>query len=316
MTSLATSSSRQGPLGFGLRGLGFAGLQSLIALLILAWNPPAEDDYLRAYEDKQQALRSAAGPRIIFVGGSNLAFGIDCRRIGTELERATVNMALHAGLGMDLELAEVLPELREDDVVVISLEHPAFNDFVAGPELWRLLRIYPEIATLINARQWRCLADLGLIYVADQLRKIRRRRRRPSPFYLRSSFDEYGDAVAHRQEATRPPLPWISLTGISGGKIAATIGRLNAFAAEAEAKGARVLYGYPAINRANYLRLRPLLAEIDAALRAELRFPVLDSPAEMAYPQEDFFDTAYHLNAAGIERRSAHLVQRLRAALR
>src|SRR5438270_3278585 len=62
--------------GFLLKICSFLLLQAVIFAFF--WNPsfPHEDNYLAATIDKHHRLNTTRAPRIILVGGSNLAFGI------------------------------------------------------------------------------------------------------------------------------------------------------------------------------------------------------------------------------------------------
>src|SRR5688572_21345445 len=87
------------------------------ALFRAFWNPdlPWETNYLAATIDKHQRLAGTRPPRIIFIGGSNLPFGIKSDMMQKELGRPIVNMGLVAGLGIDFLLKEVAGQVRAGD---------------------------------------------------------------------------------------------------------------------------------------------------------------------------------------------------------
>src|SRR5262245_52969609 len=86
------------------------------------------DEYLAVTVDKEQRLRSADGPRIVFVGGSNLAFGLRSERVRRALRRNPVNMGLYANFGLPFMFREAQAGLRKGDVVVLSLEYDYFGN--------------------------------------------------------------------------------------------------------------------------------------------------------------------------------------------
>ena len=47
-----------------------------VFLVIIKFTPIDEDNYLYEYNKKIKLLEKTEAPRIIFIGGSNLAFGI------------------------------------------------------------------------------------------------------------------------------------------------------------------------------------------------------------------------------------------------
>lgn len=57
------------------------------------------DNYDAALTDKVDRLKGIKEPKIILVGDSNLAFGINSQRIEEELEMPVVNLGLHNVLG-------------------------------------------------------------------------------------------------------------------------------------------------------------------------------------------------------------------------
>ena len=64
----------------------------VIILFILYFTVPIySNNYLLAYQAKCKRLDSIQSPRIIFVGGSNLAFGLDSKRIEDCLKMKVIN---------------------------------------------------------------------------------------------------------------------------------------------------------------------------------------------------------------------------------
>lgn len=57
------------------------------------------DNYDSILIDKVNRLKSIKEPKIILVGDSNLAFGINSKKIEDELEMSVVNLGLHNVLG-------------------------------------------------------------------------------------------------------------------------------------------------------------------------------------------------------------------------
>lgn len=85
--------------------------------------PEDRDKYLLAIIDKVRLLHASGKSRIIFVGGSNTAFGINSPLIATALRRKPVNAGLHAALGLSFPLRWVQEGVRRGDVVVVMPEY-------------------------------------------------------------------------------------------------------------------------------------------------------------------------------------------------
>ena len=64
--------------------------------VILKVKSPHENTYLSSYLDKIKLIEKVENKRIIFIGGSNLAFGLDSSMIEKEfLGYKIINMGLH-----------------------------------------------------------------------------------------------------------------------------------------------------------------------------------------------------------------------------
>ena len=78
-----------------LKLLGLTIAIVLSGLLIGQFHTDQRDDsYLAAILEKDRLIRNTPSPKIILVGGSNLAFGIDSKAIEDSLGLHVVNMGL------------------------------------------------------------------------------------------------------------------------------------------------------------------------------------------------------------------------------
>ena len=82
-----------------------------------------QDGYLQAYNKKCQLLEDTPSPRIIFVGGSNLAFGLDSQRIKDSLNINVINYGLHAGIGLKYMIDDISTYARKGDIIVFAPEY-------------------------------------------------------------------------------------------------------------------------------------------------------------------------------------------------
>src|ERR1700712_3240683 len=90
-----------------------------ITLLLLGnkKKKPDYNNYLAAIIDKHRRLDSITGPRIIFAGGSSVAFGIDSKKMQEELHMPVINTALLAGLGLTFITNELIAKMRQGDII-------------------------------------------------------------------------------------------------------------------------------------------------------------------------------------------------------
>ena len=119
---------------FSLKLALFLALQVAVftGLVWVGYRPGAV--HMRTSRAKHTLLRESPGPRIIFVGGSNLLFGLDSPTVYRDTGYHPVNMGVQGGLRLDYLLNEVEPHVRSGDVVLLALEHPLlYEAFGDGP---------------------------------------------------------------------------------------------------------------------------------------------------------------------------------------
>jgi hypothetical protein len=84
------------------------------------------DNYLLSILEKEKLARTTPSPKILLIGGSNLAFGIDSKEIEDSLGLNVVNMGLYAKLGLKYMLAQARPYIKAGDVAVVVPEYDQF----------------------------------------------------------------------------------------------------------------------------------------------------------------------------------------------
>ena len=307
------------------RFVAHALLFALVQALILAWAwracPDDPDHYMAATLDKHARLRSVEPPRLIFVGGSSVGFSIDSRAFAS-LERAPVNMGLNDGLGLGFMLGEVEGQLRAGDVVVVAPEPHLFWTGSQNDAVWAVLQRRPASVACLTAAGPRAVAnvfDQSLHFFARKARcaahQMSTDRELPT-IYRRSSFDAFGDFVAHRDQPARQeqPIdrPW---PGPETVELDRAIGQLHAFGERCEAVGARCFMAWCPMRAAKVAAERGTYAQIEQRLRDEVGLPMLESLDEAGHPEGDFYDRGPHLSGAAARRRSDVLARRLAEAL-
>ncbi len=91
-----------------------------------------EVSYVNALIDKHVLLSEPREPKIVIIGGSNVAFGMDSRVLQEELGRPVVNAGLHAGIGLEYMLRDVEGYLSAGDVLVVIPEYDLLTDPAQG----------------------------------------------------------------------------------------------------------------------------------------------------------------------------------------
>ena len=298
----------------------------ILAAVVIFGAPSSGDHYLSAIADKRAMLADASRPRLIFVGGSNVAFGIHSHTFAESLDLRPVNFGLHAGLGLELPLQLVEQSVREGDYVVVTPEYSllATQAYQGDPEtIARLMEQWPEARRLYDHKYQpglKSMLDRDGVWMAHVwVQRARHRLKHGSvadDIYTRSNFNQYGDMIGHHGRPPQHVGKHSLLPAIADACVQRSVQRLNAFQQACAAKGATVLFSYPAVPRDLYDQSRPLIEQLHAALEESLEIPIAHRPADAAYPRELFFDTAYHLTEEGAQRRSKSLLGYIEAEIK
>jgi hypothetical protein len=101
-------------------GLGVVKPKGLPALPALQWTMTLDD---------RSAAAAAAipGRKVLFVGGSNVRFGVDAVGLSRDLRLPVVNYGLHASLGVDVIAERAAAFVKAGDVVVFAPELSHFR---------------------------------------------------------------------------------------------------------------------------------------------------------------------------------------------
>ena len=105
-------------------------LSTIFAVIYL--QPVDPDKYLMVMLDKHKLLRTTPQPRVILVGDSSLAFGMDSAMIKKATGYNVVNMGLHGGLGLIYIMDELKPYLKKDDIVIFALDYTHYMGIGTG----------------------------------------------------------------------------------------------------------------------------------------------------------------------------------------
>ena len=285
---------------------------------------PPEQSFYAGSLDKHALLAKRPSPRMIFIGGSSMAMGMDSAAVARPLGFNPVNMGMNIGVGLELMIEEVRPHLRSGDVVIVGAEYHTFQNFYhANSEyLARLVECRPSLLLHITYHQWRELLDrgylqhLGLVY-----RIIANLRPSGTPLdtltnecNVRSAFNENGDIVAHHNA---PPRHGASLRFEykSQAQAEKAIAHLNRFHEECRRRNVKVFFTHAPYQDRFFELYRPSIDQLEKLLKEKLTIPMLDAPEELTFAKAEIYDVEYHLNLAGKTRRSKLVEERLRRAL-
>ncbi len=309
---------------FGLKILLFSLIVFVVSYLsIFLPDKGNEGNLLYAMKDKQAALEAAEGPRVITVGGSNVAFGINSQKMSVALDRPAVNMGVHAGLGLKYILDNLRPQIRKGDVVVVIPEYDHFWDkypsLFYGEEvlLTMTLDVMPDDLEYVSAKQWSHLYRFLPTYIGKKYYyalKYMTSARTPKGqhvAYQRKNVNAQGDIVGHLEMSNFEfPVKVEKDREINMD----VIKYLNDFYMDCHAAGAEVYLAMTSFEQKSYFKSSESIKKLEKAMNERLDMPMLAPPARYRFSKDLFFDTPEHLNGLGRDIRTDYLIQDLEKA--
>ena len=312
-------------------GKRFALLLSPVLLLALAFAYvlfllPAQygATYPAALQDKMALLsRPTDKKRVITLGGSGAAFGQWSDLLESELpEYEVINFGLYGGLGTAPMLDLALPDIRPGDIVVISPEQneQTLSGYFGARAMWQAADGMPGLLTRLKAEKQSALLGEALPFAAEKLTFwLSGDPPAGDGVYAREHLNAWGDVLAQGREGNAMPGgfdPDMPIRFDETQIAPAFIEEMNAFARACETKGARVYYRFCPMNgEAVTTEEKEKTTAYTAWLQEQLAFPLLGTAEESVLDSAWFFDTNFHLNAAGAQLNTALLARQLKTAL-
>ena len=285
------------------------GLSYLTLLGVCLRHVTGERTYPAAQLDKIELLRKTPSPRLVFVGGSNLALGVDSPLLSGVIGLPVVNMGLHAGLGLRYMLDCTTPLLRRGDLVVVVPEYEQFTGrtFDGGKELLRLFaftldrnifwRVSPSILLEGNEMIFLWKGGATASAVAAEGKEF---------LYTRDSFNRNGDVVSH---LGRPNVPFKPAGRMNANLNQRAVSYLATFIEEQNRRRVTTIFVFPCLMTTYYQANRATISKIVIELQRRIPQTRSIAPEEFVYDDRYFFDTEYHLNADGRKRRTEDMIE-------
>lgn len=309
----STSNSNGSPLALLFRALCMGALLGVVFAVVHLVGPRATRiDYMGAMASKHARLRALGSPKVVVIGGSNATFGIDSEMLEEALCIPVVNMSLHAGLGFEFMVEEVMGNLGKGDLVIASLEHIAFSQpqqygdihmitVDRFPESMRYIPWYRKpsiILGILVMRTQGAWKELSGQWKDDSL----------DPVYRANGFTERGDITSHHGLPMRPShriQPSVYFEPYSVPRFWQLLEQLSQ---EAKDHGAQLVFSWPVNARSSYK------SEFHEAMAREIGehgYLSAGDPGSYIFPDTAFYDTHHHLRATGRRLRTARMVKDL-----
>jgi hypothetical protein len=292
--------------------------------IILNYRKPYMNSYLASVIDKEALLANTSSPKIILIGGSNVAFGLDSTALKEETGLPVVNIGIQGGLGLHYILNLAKPYIHEGDILVISPEyHVLLTPLQSGDVLSDLLILYPKgFLNLSTLREmWEVGKDFPAVHtriIAEDLETQLTNGPTPTPMlqnekvYYRDAFNpETGDITTNNVTVSHYSKSFELSDDISYLELWGNIQYLNTYQQYAKSKKATVYFLFPATAIVEDNQTKSILVKTADMLKKDLKMPILNTWDDSQFSFEYMFDTDYHLNNMGRTIHTERLISEL-----
>lgn len=288
----------------------------LFGMIVFFWlriSPQHLGGYQASLIDKVDRLESIDGPKIVLIGHSNLAFGIDSELIEEAFGMPVVNMGLHGGLGNVFHESMAKLNVTEGDIYIIchgqywdvgTIENRdlAWITIEDHFKLWRILRPEDYIPMMRAFPVY--LKDCLELWAAGGSANLDD----DSTVYARSAFNEYGDIEFADQGLEYEFQDGDILVPSISDDVCERLNELNTYLKE---RGATMLIAAYPIAENEYTPDPELYETFQSNLAQKLEAPIISNFTDYIFDEKYFYNTAFHLNSEGRKLRTNQLIKDL-----
>lgn len=305
-------------------------LLAMLPVTVLAAGAALPDYYQDSYYAElslmYQRLNNAQGPKIVVVGGSNVAFGLDSALLEELLaekgfDYTVCSFGLYAAVGTSAMLDLSQNTLNEGDIVILAFEPSSetMTTYFGATAFWKCAENAPELLLAVSGDKQEALFGNYISYLQERydiytsgiLPQV-------EGVYAKESFNERcdlifertGNAMALGYDTAAP----VDLAAVTIAEDFAE--QVNRYCQTAEEAGAQVCLSFSPVNRT------ALVGEEQASVNAFFQqcnstfvCPIISDPNAYILDSGWFYDSNFHLNSAGAVVRTCTLAEDILAWL-
>ncbi|WP_241433154.1 hypothetical protein [Listeria cornellensis] len=256
---------------------------------------------------KEKYATEIEGPKRLIVGGSDALYSFNTDLISEKTNVPTVNFGLNVGLGMGFILDVARRNIKSGDEVILCLAYslyfkPSYDVFAY--EYYRMLRKRELRHFSWKQHGYYILLNLKLNikYFMQKFKSGEEGEQRPLHFSESGScLDADGSAFAARKN--------IPLQFPDKFEKTASVLALEKFYDACTEKGITVYITYP--STLGFERYKDLNYLSDLEKYVTGRYDVIGKPSDYFVPYENIYNSVYHVNSKGQEKRSMRFLEEL-----
>lgn len=269
-----------------------------------------------------ERLKRAEGKKLVLVGGSNIAFGVDTAQLAAALPDYTVcPMGLYAAVGTSAMLDLSAPYLGEGDIVVLAIEPSAqtFSTYFGANAFWKCAESDSSLLLNVDESKHADLVGAYTEYLQERCEIVRSQRYpKAEGVYAKSSFDESCNMIYERA-GNKMSVGFDTSATVDFGGITleeAFVTQVNEYIKRAERRGATVYLSFSPVNESALTEKWEKGLEQFYTLCAEsFDCEIISDPEGYVMESGWFYDNNFHLNTAGSKLRTHRLACDLLAQL-
>ncbi len=271
--------------------------------------PQYTGNYQASMIDKVERLKSTEGPKIVLIGNSNLAFGIDSARIEEAFGMPVVNMGLHGGVGNAFNEQAAKYNVDEGDIYIVSHTNYDDADCIKNPMLaWITIENHAELYPLIRPKDWLDMVKAYPTYLKKCLTMWRTEtgNLETNDCYRRSAFNAYGD-IYYPRPVTEGGIDFSSVTiNHINDSTAQRLNELNRYLTE---RGATMVVAAYPIAVYEKTPSPEEYYEMGREMAESLECPVISDFRDYMLDEAYFYNSHTHLTDEGTRLRTDQLIR-------
>lgn len=279
-----------------------------------------QESYYAELSAMTERLDQAEGKKLILVGGSNLAFGVD----GTLLEEllreqghdyTVCPLGLYAAVGTSAMLSLSEGALGEGDLVVLAIEPTSetMSTYFGATAFWKCAEDAPELLTRLNREQTAAVVGNYIPYLQERYAIIRSGDLpKAEGAYRKDAFDE-NCRMVYPREGNVMTLGYDTGAPINLASVAIAedfAEQVSAYCRKAAENGARVYLSFSPINRSSLADGGEEAVNAYFSLcNSTFPCPIISDPHNYILDSGWFYDSNFHLNSSGARLRTLLLAE-------
>ncbi len=276
-----------------------------------------------AFLPKYERLRSCQKKKVVVLGTSSVAFGIDSLLLEEELAHANldydvVGYGLYGALGTRLMMETALPFLQKGDIAILSPElfPQTLSNYFSVSETYRAIEKDTRILNSLSSDE-----QTKMILGVPSYLSERHQHKEPiesTGVYAASSFDGRGDMTFERLANIMPYYFDLNTPLSLDIKMfdPSFVSYVNDYAHVLKGRDASIYFRFCPLDvlgleEGYRSKIDAFADEIDRLLD----FPLLGNPRESIMKENWFYDSSFHLNSAGAQDNTLRLASQIKLEL-